>query len=95
MIGLLRAELTESLVPWMTLLFPLTEKAAREALVGAPKLGPTVFAPLTNTKLAVLPLPAVRRWMVEGNLLAKIMHFFCATALHPNALQLQLTKTKK
>ena len=34
---------------------------------GGIKLGPTVFAPPTNTKLAVFPLPAVGRRMVEGN----------------------------
>ena len=75
----LRAESTESLLS-LVASFLLTEKAAAAAaLVGAPKLGPTVFAPLINTELAVLPLFTVERRMVEGNPNPNRLHFFCAT----------------
>ena len=86
--GLLRAESTKSLLLFpaaLLLLFPLTEKAAAAAaLVGAPKLEPTVFAPPTNTEFAVLPLLTVRRWMVEGNPNPKMLRFFCATLPYPS-----------
>ena len=87
----LRAESTESLLLLVAslLLFPLTAAAA---LVGAaPKLGPTVFTPLSNTELAVLPLLTVGRWTVEGDPNPKILRFFCATL---NTLRLQPTKRK-
>jgi hypothetical protein len=73
---LLRAESTESLL----LLFAGTEVAAG---AGALKLGPTVFAPPTNTELAVLPLLTVGRRMVEGKPNPKILRFFCATPPTP------------
>jgi len=62
--GLLKVESTESLLSLaaLLLLFPPTEKtavAAAAARVGAaPKLGPTMFAPPTNTKYAPAPTPA-------------------------------------
>jgi hypothetical protein len=77
--GLLRAESTENLLSLaallLLLLFPLTEKAAPAvaALVGAPKLGPAVFAPPTNTELVVLPLLTFGRRMVQGNPNPKIL----------------------
>ena len=79
----LRAESMESLLS-LVASFLLTEKvAAVAALVGAPKLRLTVFAPPINTELAVLPLFTVERRMVEGNPNPKILHFFCATPPTP------------